>query len=295
MLELPVDREPGEVGELRHVRVEDRGGAGRQQLGEQPALGGVVGGGAAVIVEMVAAEIGEGGSGKPQAVDAVLVEAVAGGLDRQMLDARARELGRDPVQGDRVGRGQAAVARRVRGLQPERAEAGGRMAEAGPELAGEHRDRALAAGAGDGHHGPRAAGRRTGPRRGPGRRAAPRRPGPAGRWRRPCRASPSTATAPAAPRVGQEPAAVGARARHRREQIAGADRARVEGEAADLDLAAASQARAGHRTALPGARLASCRVSLRCLRVQLGQPRPILLRHLGRRSAGRPGSARSGR
>ena len=63
MLQLPVDREPGEVGELRDVRVQDRRGAGRQQLGEQPALGGVVGGRTAVIVEMVAAEIGEGGSG----------------------------------------------------------------------------------------------------------------------------------------------------------------------------------------------------------------------------------------
>ena len=87
MLELPVDREPGEVGELRGVRVEDGGGPGRQQLGEQPALGGVVGGGTAVIVEMVAAEIGEGGSREPQAIDAVLVEAVAGGLERQMIDA----------------------------------------------------------------------------------------------------------------------------------------------------------------------------------------------------------------
>ena len=56
---------------------------------EQPALGRIVGAGAAVIVEMVAADVGERGRGQPQAVDAMLVEPVARGLDRQMVDAAA--------------------------------------------------------------------------------------------------------------------------------------------------------------------------------------------------------------
>ena len=102
------------------------------------------------------------------------------------------------------------------------------MAEASPELAGEHRHRALAAGAGDGHHGPGLAAEEPGCDVGQGGarllghqgRQVGGGDGPrvAQHGHRAC-----------GPRVGQEPAAVGARARHGREQIAGADRARVEG------------------------------------------------------------------
>ena len=62
------------------------------------------------------------------------------------------------------------------------------------------------------------------------------------RWRQ-LRASPSTATAPSA-RASAEIARRPVQARHRREQVARPDRARVEAQAADLDLAAASQAEA---------------------------------------------------
>ena len=43
---------------------------------------------------MVAAEIGEGAGRQPHAVEAVLVEAVRRGLDGQMRDAFAGQLGR---------------------------------------------------------------------------------------------------------------------------------------------------------------------------------------------------------
>ena len=211
-----------------------------------------------------------------------------------MLDAGARELGRDPVQRDRVGRGQAAVARRVRGLQPERAQAGRPVAQAGPELAGEHRDRALAAGAGDGHD-----------RRGcrPKNRAATRaRAARGSSATRAGRSVAATVRCVAQHRHGPGGPRVGAGTGRRRCACPASPRTgRRRGPRASRGLGRRSRPRrcpaggGGHRTALPGARLASRRVSFACLRMQLGQPRPILLRHLGRRWAERPGSARSGR
>ncbi len=62
-----------------------------------------------MIVHVVAAEIGEAGGGEPDAVEAALVEAVAGGLHRRMGDALAGEPVELGVERDRVGRRQAAV------------------------------------------------------------------------------------------------------------------------------------------------------------------------------------------
>ena len=65
----------------------------RQQLGEQPRLGGEIGLHVAVIVEMIAGQIGEGGGGERDAVEPVLVEPVARRLERDMVDAGARRVG----------------------------------------------------------------------------------------------------------------------------------------------------------------------------------------------------------
>ena len=59
----------------------------RQQLGEQPALGREIGGHVAVIVEMVARQVGEGGGAEREPVEAELVEPVARRLERDMVDA----------------------------------------------------------------------------------------------------------------------------------------------------------------------------------------------------------------
>ena len=157
-----------------------------------------------------------------------------------MLDAHIREFGRHSVQSDRVGRGQAAVAGCIRGLQPERAEARRLEAEPGPELTREHRDRALATGPGDGHDGSRLPSEKPGsdPSQGCARLLGDQE------WQFSC-CSGARVTEhrhrAIGLRVAQEPAAVGAGTRHRREQVASANLARIEGEAADLDLAAASQ------------------------------------------------------
>ncbi len=207
---------------------------------------------------MVAAEVGERGRGQAQAVDPVLVEAVAGGLDRQMLDAVRGEVGGDPVQRDRVRRGQAAVAGRVRGLQAQRAEAGRAQPEPGPELAGEHGHRALAAGAGDGDHGGRLAAVEA--RRDPRQRRARlvrHQGGQVGGGDRFAVAQHRDGTGALC--RGHELPAVRARARHRREQVARPHAARSRGSGRRSRPRRCRAGGHGHRTALPSARLASRR------------------------------------
>jgi hypothetical protein len=80
----------------------------------------------------------------------LLVEAVARRLHDEVLDAALFEIGREPVQRDRIGRRQRALRRAASPLQAQRAEACRRDAEQVPDLAGEARDGGLAIGAGDG-------------------------------------------------------------------------------------------------------------------------------------------------
>ncbi len=88
----------------------DHGGAARlHEIGEQPQLGGEIGLERRVIVEMIAAEIGEAAGRDAHAVEPVLVEAVRGRLDREMRHAVAGEFVERAMQRDRIGRGQRAV------------------------------------------------------------------------------------------------------------------------------------------------------------------------------------------
>ena len=69
------------------VGVDDGHAIRRQQLGEQAQLGGEVGLHRRVIVEVVAAEVGEGRGLQSDAIEPELVEAVRGRLERQVRDA----------------------------------------------------------------------------------------------------------------------------------------------------------------------------------------------------------------
>src|SRR5262249_36778260 len=121
-----------------------RGAAGRHQRGEQTQLRGEVGCRRAVIVEMVARDIGEAGDGDAQAVETALVEAVGRGFDSKMSNAVAREPIERAVQLNRIGRSERAVVLAARRYDADGADARGLAAERGPDLAREHGDRRLA-------------------------------------------------------------------------------------------------------------------------------------------------------
>ena len=141
--------------ELRHVGVQHRRGAGRQQGVEEPALGREVGLGGAVVVVVVARQVRERRRLELQPVEPALVEAVARRLEAEPVDALARELGERAVQLDRVGGGERRGRRAALGLDAEGADRGGLAAEPGPELADEARRRGLAAGPRHGRDVPR--------------------------------------------------------------------------------------------------------------------------------------------
>src|SRR5262249_13397952 len=92
-------------------------------------LGGEIGLQRRVIVEMVAAEIGETAGRHAHAIEATLIEPVRGGFDGEMRHAFARELIERAVERDRVRRGERAIDFALRRHEPDRADAGGRMAE----------------------------------------------------------------------------------------------------------------------------------------------------------------------
>ena len=99
---------------------------------------------------MIARQIGEGTGGDAHAVEPVLVEAVRGGLEREMRDAFARELVEHAMQLDRIGRGQRAIDVGLVRDDADGAHAGGVQPERRPDLAREGGNRGLARGAGDG-------------------------------------------------------------------------------------------------------------------------------------------------
>jgi hypothetical protein len=137
------------------IGVDDGNAVGRQQLGKEPQLGRQIGLHARVVVEVVAAEIAEGGGPQAHAVEPVLVEAVRGGLQGQMRNALGRQLRQRLVQGHRVGRGERPVYAAIRLDEAQRAQRGRCVAETGEDLPGEIGNRRLAAGACDGDDGGR--------------------------------------------------------------------------------------------------------------------------------------------
>ncbi len=129
---------------------DDRRAAGRDQIAEQPQLGGEVMRHIRMIIHVVARQVGEAAGRDAHAVEPILVEPMRGGLEGQMRDAVARDFVELPVQRDRIRRRQRAVDRALRRNQSDGADAGGGVAEPLPDLAREGGNRSLAAGAGDG-------------------------------------------------------------------------------------------------------------------------------------------------
>ena len=143
----------------------------RQKFAEEAKLRLKIGFHVGVVVEVVAAEIGEGGGREAHAVEALLLDSVRGGLHREMGDPLARELVERAVQQDRVGRRERAIGGGTGPDHAERAQARGLSPERREDLAGEIHDRCLAGRAGHRHEGfgliwvePRGRGRQGGPR-----------------------------------------------------------------------------------------------------------------------------------
>ena len=189
---------------IRPIRIDDGRRIARQQRVEEAQLCRRIGFGRAVIVEMIAAEIGEARRIEAHAVEAALVDAVRGRLHGKARDAIVRQTVEALVQGDRIGRRQRAVGCAVRRDDAERADARRLVAQMREELAREIGDRALAARSGDGDDFVRLLRieARGGERQTSGARRSPahRRHDRAGP--RVAAASPTTATAPAATACG---------------------------------------------------------------------------------------------
>ena len=81
-----------EPGELGTVPVEDRGAARHQKRCEEMLLGSAVMRHIAVVIEVIACQVGKSRSSNRHAVEPELIEAVARGFDRHMLDPLPRQI-----------------------------------------------------------------------------------------------------------------------------------------------------------------------------------------------------------
>jgi hypothetical protein len=90
-----------------------------------------------VIIHVVAAEIGEGAGRELHAVEAALVETVAGSLHCAVRHAGIGEFGEQSVQRHRIGGGERAVFVAAGRDNAGRADAGGRLVIGFPDLARE--------------------------------------------------------------------------------------------------------------------------------------------------------------
>ena len=153
--EIP-DPVPGSAGRFARcdaggvVRIDDGEPARRHDPAEQAQLGVEIAFEVGVVVEMVAREIGEHARRDLHAVEAALVQAVAGRFQRHAVDAGFGQPRQVAVQLHGVGRRKRAVARASGGDKAERAETGRRQPEKAPQLPDEIHRRRLAAGAGNG-------------------------------------------------------------------------------------------------------------------------------------------------
>ena len=92
----------GKTGPMRIVNIDNGGAARHQQIGEQPRFGSEIGVDIRVMVQMIAAEIGKAGDMHIHAVQTVLFQPVAAGLDRKMGNAGAGQLVQGRMQAQRI-------------------------------------------------------------------------------------------------------------------------------------------------------------------------------------------------
>ena len=102
-----------------------------------------------MIIEMVAAEVGEGGGAHRHPLGAILVEAVDRRLVSDMADAHALQARHVRQEGDDVGRGQPGRHLVVGGGHPQRPDRRRAVPGHAPHLAGHLDRRGLAVGPGD--------------------------------------------------------------------------------------------------------------------------------------------------
>ena len=124
-LEAALFRRLDHLAGIAIVDVDHRRAARRDQVVEQPQLGGEIGLDGRMIIEMVARQIGEGAGGNAHAVEPVLVEAVRGRFEREMRDAFAGQCIERAMQLDRIGRRQRAVGFALGRDHADGADAGG--------------------------------------------------------------------------------------------------------------------------------------------------------------------------
>ena len=144
LLRVHVAHHLGKACAIGVVDIDHRTTAGQQKLGEQARFRCKIGFHVGMVVEVVAAEVGETGNVDIQAVKAMLREAMAACLKRQMRNSGAADRLQRGMQADRVGccqRGQAQHPplhrARIRPLQAQRADRGGIPGCTAPDLADE--------------------------------------------------------------------------------------------------------------------------------------------------------------
>ena len=115
---------------------------------EQFGLAGAIGGHAAVVIEVVAGEVGEDGGGEGRADHAVLVEAVAGHFHRHGFCALLFELVQQGLHAHGVGRGVGGFFEPPPEAVAHRADDGAGRAEQIGGLGKPLRNRGFAVGAG---------------------------------------------------------------------------------------------------------------------------------------------------
>jgi hypothetical protein len=127
-------RTRGKFSSVRIIAIDDRRAAGNQKFTEQTRFGVEIVLHGAVVIEMIAREIGEGRRRNLQSVEAILIEPMAGRFDRDMLYAVSCQRLKIGMKIDGIGRGEPAAPNMPRGNKPERAKRRGRATGRGPDL-----------------------------------------------------------------------------------------------------------------------------------------------------------------
>jgi len=131
---------------LRVIDIDHGRAARLDEIGEQPQLGAKIMFKGRMIVEMITRDIGETCRRNMHTVEATLVEPVRRSLQGEMRHAFVCEFAQPSMKRDRIRRRERAVNLAQRGNNADCADARRLFTGRSPYLAGEGRDRCLAAG-----------------------------------------------------------------------------------------------------------------------------------------------------